>query len=217
MRQGLASPRGRYSIKRFRQAVENRSLVGLLWTHDRVGYGARIPTNLALPHPDDLPSAILCKMRGPAVALGVAAYLVGPELRVGSRPRRLAAVLGAAVPEAPVHEHGDVARREHEVGGASLRDPPMEPEPPAAAWTALRSSTSGAAFTLRRPARCAPRSALTQSCATAPTCVGGTQIRTAEKYGSEVPNRRGRVPCSALTCAYALAHGPHSGILQAGG
>jgi hypothetical protein len=50
----------------------------------------------------------------------------------GSRTTgRLTAVLGAAVPEAPVHEDGDVARWQDEVGGASLGDLPVQPEPPA--------------------------------------------------------------------------------------
>jgi hypothetical protein len=43
------------------------------------------------------------------------------------------------------------------------------------------------------------------------------QIRTPEKYGSEPRRWHGRVPRSALTWAYAPSHGPHSGILQAGG
>ena len=108
-----------------------RSPAGLLWTQDRVGHGARIPTNLALPHPHDVPSVISCQVCGPAIPLGVAAHLVGPELRVGPGPRRLAAVFGAAVPEAAVHEDGGVAGRQDEVRGAALRDLPMEPEPPA--------------------------------------------------------------------------------------
>lgn len=89
--------------------METRSAVGLLWTHHRVGYCAWVPTHLALPHSDDVPSVFLCQLRGPPVPLGVVAHLVGPELRVGSGPRRLTTVLGTPVPEAPVHEDSDAA------------------------------------------------------------------------------------------------------------
>lgn len=45
----------------------------------------------------------------------------------------------------------------------------------------------------------------------------GPQIRTAEKYCSEVQEWRDRVPHNGSACAQSLSRGTHSGILQAGG
>jgi len=84
---------------------------------------------------------------------------------------------------------------------------------PPAEWTALRRSTSGAVLTLRRPARCPPRSVLTHLSATTPTYVGCTP----GKYCSGVREHRLRALRSALTCAYALSREPRPWTLQAGG
>ena len=65
---------------------------------------------------------------------------------------------------------------------------------------------------------CAGRDAPDQGdlIATRPTCAG-PQIRTAEKYCSEVQEWRDRVPHNGCACAQSPSRGAGSGILQAGG
>jgi hypothetical protein len=53
---------------------------------------------------------------GVSIASTVAFDLVAPPLSVFFGP---APVLGAAVPEAPVHEHRDLRPREHQIGAPS--------------------------------------------------------------------------------------------------
>ena len=150
------------------------SSVGLLWTHDLVGHGAWVPTDLALPHPHDVPSVILCQLRGPPVALGVAAHLVGPELALGPVHGVLRPCSGH-----PCQKHPSTKTATRRDGRTKSGVQPFaicrwSLNRPPAAWTAWRSRTSGAVLTLRRPARCAPAFVLTHRSATAPTYVGGT-------------------------------------------
>lgn len=99
--------------------------------HEVIGQRAGVMTNLALPYPHHTPAVILGENRRTLVAFEVAAHLLGPELGVGSGPGGLPPMLGTPVPEAPVHEDSDVARWQDEVGGATLGDLPVQPEPAA--------------------------------------------------------------------------------------
>ena len=70
---------------------------------------------LVLPCPDDDPSRLSETSLGPAVAIDVGIELGAPP--VGVRPRG-DGVFAAAVPEAPVDEHGDASSGEGDVGPA---------------------------------------------------------------------------------------------------
>lgn len=95
-----------------RTRVADWSLVRERVRSDRLaGDPSSVLPDLALPYPHDAPSGVLSELGGPPVTLGVSEHLLGPELRVGSRPRRLAAVLRAPVPEASVDEDRDATRR----------------------------------------------------------------------------------------------------------
>lgn len=67
---------------------------------------------LVLPSPNHSPSSFDQHRVGVVVPIAVAPDFVGPEPRVGLRGR---VVFGAAVPETPVDEHGDLRPREYEV------------------------------------------------------------------------------------------------------
>src|SRR5579872_7158004 len=76
-------------------------------------YGAdRLLNGDVLPEPDDLPASLSERHVCPAIPFDVAAQLRRPVPLVRGR---LPAVLGAAVPEAAVDEHRDLARGENDV------------------------------------------------------------------------------------------------------
>lgn len=72
----------------------------------------RTDHGLVLPHPEYRPSETRQVQIGLAVPLHVAAQLRRPPGRVG---RRVCAVGGARVPEAPVYEDGHLRPRERDV------------------------------------------------------------------------------------------------------
>jgi hypothetical protein len=79
---------------------------------------------------------------GIGVSGPVPSNLVRPILPVGPRGH---VVLGASVPEAPVHEHCHLGGGEHEVGGAAHTGDGLSPHPVAKPrrWTAERTASSG--------------------------------------------------------------------------
>src|SRR5215470_1961743 len=77
-----------------------------------------------LPEPDDGPAGLVESRVGRPVTLDVAAQLRFPVPAVG---RRLAAVLGAAVPEAAVYENRDPPGGEYDVGPHSQATGQIEP------------------------------------------------------------------------------------------
>lgn len=83
----------------------------------------RVIEELVLPDTDDAPSFAAQGFADDSVALHVAPKLRCPVPLVR---RRLPAVFGAHVPEAPVDEHRDLARREHDVRFDA--HPAIEPE-----------------------------------------------------------------------------------------
>lgn len=114
-----------------------------LWIQDLVGDVIGVESHLALPDPHHRPSVLLGQPRGALVSIKVAPHLVDPELGVRPGPGRLASVFRAAMPEATVHEHGHLATRQHEVGRASLRDLPVQPEPAASGMDRLAEEQLG--------------------------------------------------------------------------
>ena len=70
---------------------------------------------LVLPNSDGAPSSLCQELVGLGVPGPVSVDLGAPEVTVRAC---WAAVIGAPVPEAPVHEDGDTGAGENEVGGS---------------------------------------------------------------------------------------------------
>lgn len=83
--------------------------------HDPVDSGSSLVRVFVLPHPDAGPPCVSEPAVRVTVSYPVGENLLRPERGVG---RSDGVVLGAAVPEATVHEHSDSRRAEHHVRGA---------------------------------------------------------------------------------------------------
>ena len=85
-------------------------------------YAGGVVAHCVLPDPDDLPILGGQQLGDVPVPFGVPLQLPAPPVAVVSRHD---AVLGAAVPEATIHEHGDSFGREADVN--PLARPPRNP------------------------------------------------------------------------------------------